>query len=113
MHHAERQTRYETKVMYVRGKLDDRIVDEIKEAGRETIVAQRVRTSGMDRAEIDALTTVDRVKALAVTAEGEASTNELLNILMPAAFMALLLMSVIMSGQYLLTTTVEEKSNRG
>ena len=26
--------------------------------------------------------------------------------------MALLLMSVLMSGQYLLTTTVEEKSNR-
>ena len=47
-----------------------------------------------------------------MTAAGEGATNELLNMLMPAAFMGLLLMSVLMSGQYLLTTTVEEKSNR-
>jgi ABC-type Na+ efflux pump permease subunit len=47
-----------------------------------------------------------------VTAEGERTTNRELNMLLPAAFMILLLMSVLTSGQYLLTTTVEEKSNR-
>jgi ABC-2 type transport system permease protein len=98
--------------LFVRGKLDDRIVDEIRDSVRESIVAQRIRLSGMDRAEINALTAVGRVRATAVTAEGEGSANEMLNMFIPMAFMALLLMSVLMSGQYLLTTTVEEKSNR-
>jgi ABC-type Na+ efflux pump permease subunit len=66
----------------------------------------------MNRSEITALTSVSRVQARAVTAEGEGSTNEVLNMFMPMALMGLLLMSVMMSGQYLLTTTVEEKSNR-
>jgi len=35
-----------------------------------------------------------------------------MNMLMPMAFMMLLFMSVMTSGQYLLTSTVEEKSNR-
>jgi ABC-type Na+ efflux pump permease subunit len=47
-----------------------------------------------------------------VTAEGEGRTNEILNRLIPMALMGLLLMSVLMSGQYLLTTTIEEKSSR-
>jgi ABC-2 type transport system permease protein len=98
--------------LFVRGKLDDRIVDEIKDSVRESIVEQRVRLSGMNRSEITALTSVSRVQARAVTAEGEGSTNEVLNMFMPMALMGLLLMSVMMSGQYLLTTTVEEKSNR-
>lgn len=98
--------------LFVRGKLDDRIVDEIKDGVRDAIITQRVRLSGMDRSQINALTTVERVQATAVTAEGEGASNEVLNMLMPAAFMGLLLMSVMMSGGYLLTTTVEEKSNR-
>ena len=47
-----------------------------------------------------------------VTATGEDRTNEVLNQVMPMAFMGLLLVSVMLSGQYLLTTTVEEKQNR-
>jgi ABC-type Na+ efflux pump permease subunit len=47
-----------------------------------------------------------------VTQEGERTTNEVLNTLMPAAFMVLLLMASLTSGSSLLTTTVEEKSNR-
>jgi ABC-type Na+ efflux pump permease subunit len=47
-----------------------------------------------------------------VTAEGEDRTNEILNRMVPMALMGLLLMSVMTSGQYLLTTTIEEKSNR-
>jgi ABC-type Na+ efflux pump permease subunit len=55
---------------------------------------------------------VDSVTSRTVTAAGEDRTNEVLNQIMPAAFMALLIVSVMMSGQYLLTTTVEEKSSR-
>ena len=55
---------------------------------------------------------MDRTASRTVTAEGERTTNEALNVLLPAVFMGLLLISVFTSGQYLLTTTVEEKSNR-
>jgi ABC-2 type transport system permease protein len=98
--------------LFVRGKLDDRVTDEIGNGVRDAIVDARVRRSGLDRKEVDALTTVDKVPSRTVTAEGEDRTNELLNRVIPMALMGLMLMSVLMSGQYLLTTTVEEKSNR-
>ncbi len=98
--------------LFVRGKLDDRLVREITDGMRDAIVDVRISRSGLDRKAIDVLTRVDRVRSRTVTAAGENATNEVLNMLMPAAFMALLLVSVLMSGQYLLTTTVEEKTNR-
>jgi len=98
--------------LFVRGKLDDRVTNEIGYGVRDAIVDARVRRSGLDRKEVDALTTVDKVPSRTVTAEGEDRTNELLNRVIPMALMGLMLMSVLMSGQYLLTTTVEEKSNR-
>jgi len=98
--------------LYVRGKLDDRVIDEISRAMREAIVAARVRLSGMDRAQIDAITKVEGITTREVTAGGEKTSNRLANMMMPMAFMGLLLMSTMMSGSYLLTTTVEEKSNR-
>lgn len=98
--------------LYVRDKLDDRIEDEIRNGLREAIVDARVRQSGLDRAQVEALTRVAPVTSRTVTAAGERETNEVANALLPAGFMVLLLVSVITSGQYLLTSTVEEKSNR-
>ncbi len=98
--------------LFVRGKLDDRVEDEIRAGVREAIVTARVRASGLDRDFVEALTRVDRVKSTTVTAAGERATSEIFNVLLPAGFMILLLVSVLTSGQYLLTTTVEEKSNR-
>ena len=66
----------------------------------------------MDPARAEGLTEVERPTSTTVTAMGEQETNELLNVLLPAVFMGLLLVSVITSGQYLLTSTVEEKSTR-
>jgi ABC-type Na+ efflux pump permease subunit len=109
---ADGKTRFGSYDLYVRGKLDDRVVDEISDGMKDAIVGARVAAAGFDRTRIDTLTKVDRVDSRTVTASGEGTTNEALNALMPAAFMALLLVSVLMSGQYLLTTTVEEKSNR-
>jgi ABC-type Na+ efflux pump permease subunit len=98
--------------LFVRAKLDDRVIEEIDDGLREAIVGARVGSAGLDPAQIEDLTTVDRVTSKTVTAEGEGRTNEVLNALIPAALMGLLLMSVMMSGQYLLTTTIEEKSSR-
>ena len=98
--------------LFIRGKLDDRVVSEIGNGLRDAIIGARLRTSGLDRTKIDALTKVERVQSRTVTASGENATNQVLNMLMPAGMMGLLLMSVLLSGVYLMTTTVEEKGNR-
>jgi ABC-2 type transport system permease protein len=109
---ADGAERFGSYDFFIRAKLDDRLIDEISGGIRESIVDARLRTSGLDRRAIDALTRVDRVASRTVTTAGEEGTNRVLNMVMPAAFMGLLLISVMLSGQYLLTTTVEEKANR-
>ena len=98
--------------LFVREKLDDRLEGEIKQALRDTIVSARVAARGLDPDEIDRLTRIGHVPSIAVTAEGERETSEILNVLLPVGFMGLLLISVMTGGQYLLTTTIEEKSSR-
>ncbi|HEX7485572.1 MAG TPA: ABC transporter permease [Vicinamibacterales bacterium] len=109
---AEGSQKFGSYALFVRGKLDDRLVDDLHAGMRDAIVAARLQESGLDPARIRNLTSVPRPGSLTVTAEGERTTNRELNMLLPAAFMILLLMSVLTSGQYLLTTTVEEKSSR-
>jgi ABC-type Na+ efflux pump permease subunit len=98
--------------IFVRHKLDDRLVDELHDVVSEAIIAARLAASGLDADRIKGMTRVARPRSRTVTAEGEQATNEALNIVIPAGFMVLLLVSVLTTGQYLLTSTVEEKSNR-
>ncbi len=97
--------------IFVRSKLDDRLETDVRNGLREAIVDARVSASGLNRGEIEALTRVDRPPSRTVTAVGEQTTNRVLNLLLPAAFMALLLISTMTSTQ-LMTTTVEEKASR-
>lgn len=98
--------------LYVREKLDDRIIDEIRGGLRDALIGARVREYGLDRNLIQAISKVPRVRSTTVTHEGEKETNEVLNMMLPAGFMILLLVSVLTGGQYLMTTTIEEKSSR-
>jgi ABC-2 type transport system permease protein len=98
--------------LFVRAKLDDRVKDEIRRSLRETLIAARVRDAGLDRADLDAIMKVKSVTSKTVTDAGEQRTNEVANLLVPAGFMVLLLLSVFTGGQYLLMSTIEEKSNR-
>jgi ABC-2 type transport system permease protein len=108
----EGQAAFGSYDIFVRPKLDDRLVDDLHDGLREAIVAARLEASGIDPARLDGLTDVAKPTSRTVSATGEEATNEVLNALLPAAFMILLLVSVLTSGQYLLTSTVEEKSNR-
>jgi ABC-2 type transport system permease protein len=109
---AEGKERFGSYDLFVRSKLDDRIESNIRDGLREAIIEKRVQASGMSRTEIEALTRVDRLPSRTVTEEGERTTNMVVNMLMPGAFMFLLLIASMTSGQSLLTTTVEEKSSR-
>ena len=98
--------------LFIREKLDDRLERELHSAIRDAIVDARVDARGLDRDELDALIRVPYHRSTTVTEEGERETFELLNTLLPLVFMALVLMSVLVSGQYLMTTTIEEKQSR-
>jgi len=98
--------------LFVRRNLDIRVQNEIRNAAVEAIVDARVRAAGLDRQRVDALTTVPRLPSVTVTTSGESATRPDFGQLMPMGFTLLLLISVMSSGQYLLTTTIEEKSSR-
>ena len=109
---TDRRLKFGSYQLFVREKLDDRIVDEIRDGLRTALIHARVAEYGLDQQLIEAVSEVPRVRSTTVTAGGEKATNEDLNMLLPAGFMILLLVSVMTGGQYLMTTTIEEKSSR-
>ncbi len=98
--------------LFVRSQIDDRLVEDIHTAVQEAIGSARLQAAGLSPKDIVSLITVKRAETRAITAEGEQKNSMVFNSILPIAFMILLLISVLTSGQCLLTTTVEEKSNR-
>ncbi len=101
--------------LYTADKLDDRIVDEIRGGMWEAIVEARVQARGLDRGDISRLTSVRPKTTVSVGESGEKKTSKkdkIIRFLVPVAFMVLLMMSVMTSGQQLMTNTIEEKSSR-
>jgi ABC-type Na+ efflux pump permease subunit len=98
--------------LYVPPKQDQRVEIAVQQALREAIIGARVKQQGLDRAALNELTTVPRVRAVTVSESSEGETAGALGFLLPLAFMVLLFTSVMGSGQGMLTTTIEEKSSR-
>jgi ABC-type Na+ efflux pump permease subunit len=99
--------------LFVREKLDDRVEGEIKTAVRESIIAARAKASGMDPKEVERLTDVPWVQSTRVTQQGEQkSQHEMAVVMILFCFMFLIFISVMTASQYLMTTTIEEKSSR-
>lgn len=98
--------------MFVAPKLDPEVQDEIRDQIARAIVDARLEAAKFDPGEIRDMTAAPRPPATVVTAEGERKSSEVAALLIPVGFMMLLWISVFTGGQYLLTSTVEEKSNR-
>ncbi len=98
--------------VYTVPKVDDRTIDEIRTALRWSILERRYEEAGMDRRRIDALTNVAYTPTREVTESGTRDSSMELTMLLPGAFMILMLMGTMTGGQYLMTTTIEEKSSR-
>ena len=103
---------YGTFEFFVAPKLDIQVQDDIEREVGKAIVDARIESSGMQVDRIRAITKRPEAVAKAVTKEGERTTNDAAKMLIPGAFMFLLWISVFTSGQYLLTSTIEEKSSR-
>ena len=97
---------------FVRAGLDDRIEREVLNGMESAIVDARVRHEGLDPRHVDALTTVERPRSITVTETAQSEGASVFTRFLPVAFAVLLMISVLSSGQYLMTTTIEEKSSR-
>lgn len=99
--------------LYLGEDLTRQHVDTLRDALQRAVVRARARAAELDLAYVRALVAEPSVVATTVTKKGgEAEQNELARVLMPLAFMLLLWTSTMLTGQYLLTSTIEEKSNR-
>jgi ABC-2 type transport system permease protein len=100
---------YET---YIPNGADDRAMGEIQQALQDGIINARARQQGLDRSRVDAIVRVTRGRSITVTRDSERATVRGLNQILPITFVVLMFMGVMTGGQSLLTSTVEEKSNR-
>ena len=98
--------------LFVPPNVDDRVEGEIYQGLREAIIGARIKAQALDRAAIDSLVRVARVKSVTVTKNDQRQTVAGFNMLLPGAFAVLLFIGVMTGGQALLTSTVEEKSSR-
>ncbi|MEM9064188.1 MAG: ABC transporter permease [Planctomycetota bacterium] len=95
-----------------RRKLDDRVISKMRGSIRGAIKDIRFDRAEIDEKQLAILSSVNS-DTQEVSETGETTeSNPLFGILLPIAMMILLMISVMTGGQYLLTTTIEEKSSR-
>ncbi|HEX2838493.1 MAG TPA: ABC transporter permease [Phycisphaerales bacterium] len=106
------EERYEKYQLFVAPRLDMEVQQDIKDQVASAIVDARLSSASYDVATVRSIMKRPAADSKAVTKEGDRTSNELAKFLIPASFMILLWISVFTSGQYLMTSTIEEKSNR-
>lgn len=108
----EGQADFGSYSLYTRPKVDPRTTNTIERTVERAIKDVRYELAGMDREELRRLTSIGRRDVQEVTETGTRESNQVLQFVLPGAVLVLLFMGVMTGGQYLLTTTVEEKASR-
>ncbi|MEO8467925.1 MAG: ABC transporter permease [Gammaproteobacteria bacterium] len=98
--------------LYLPPRPDNRVEIAVQQVLRDAIVGARLGMRGLDRGTINELVNVPRVQSITVSDNGEQTGGGGFALILPAAFMFLLFMGVMGSGQGMLTTTIEEKGSR-
>lgn len=94
-------------------RLDFDVKNDIKRQVGDAIIDARIAGSGLDAARVRKLLERPEVDDKDVTKAGvREASGELAGTFIPMGFMMLVWISVFTSGQYLLTSLIEEKSNR-
>jgi ABC-2 type transport system permease protein len=109
--HAE-GTAYGGYQLYAPRNLPEDAEGLLHTALQQVLVAQRLRSSGLDPDVVKAATHVARSQTVLVSSDGSQQGAQGLNRAMPFIMGILLFVSVMMGGQALMTSTVEEKSSR-
>lgn len=103
---------FEQYEVFVAPRLDPEVQRNLRDEVSQAIVDTRMELQGLDPSLIRNLTARPKAVSQAVTKEGDRKTSEAASFIVPAAFMFLIWVSVFTAGQYLLTSTIEEKSSR-
>jgi ABC-2 type transport system permease protein len=99
--------------LFIPSSLSPKHVMQISRALQKAVEDERVARSGVDKALIARLADAPEPTTVRISPEGaEAKENTELRFIVPMAFMFLLWICVFTSANYLLTTTIEEKSNK-
>lgn len=86
--------------------------DEIRDATDNAILDVRYSNAGVDRDFARRLAQRPASRSRSVTETGEAASDDFLLRIIPIAFMMLLFIAVFTGAQYLMMSTIEEKSSR-
>jgi ABC-2 type transport system permease protein len=98
---------------FFRPKLNNEAVGEIESAVEWSVRERRFASASIDRDQIRTIERVAQREAQEVTEQGEQKdTSGLTSMVVPVVAMVLILIATFTGGQYLLTTTIEEKSSR-
>jgi len=99
--------------LLIPSSLSPKHVRQISRALRRAVEQERIARSGVDAALIERLASVPEPSATRISPKGaEAEEHTEVRLIIPGAFMLLLWISIFTSANYLLTTTIEEKSNK-
>jgi ABC-type Na+ efflux pump permease subunit len=98
--------------LYTSRALTDQTEGAIHESMRDALVAARLGAGKLDRREVEATMRVQRPQPVVVSASGEQKMQRGLTRSMPLILGVLMFVGIVIGGQGLMTSTVEEKSSR-
>jgi ABC-2 type transport system permease protein len=98
--------------LYTSARIDDNTETTLRASVRAALIAARLRSIGQDPAIIATAQQVMQPESVVVSAAGERSGSRGVARFLPVACGVLIFIGVITGGQALMTSTVEEKSNR-
>jgi ABC-2 type transport system permease protein len=109
---ANGRSDYSSYRLYVPRNMPEDAESDLHEGLRQALTAVRLRATGFDTEIVKAATRVDRPRTVVVSPDGKQQRGQSLNRLLPMIMGVLLMMFVMMGGQALMTSTIEEKSSR-
>ncbi len=98
--------------LFTSSHLDDATESTLRDSVRAALVSARLKSDGLDPTAIAKAQQVFQPESVVVAAEGEHSGSRGIARFLPFASGILIFIGVITGGQILMTSTVEEKSNR-
>lgn len=98
--------------LYVNAGVNGRVQDVLHDAVRDAIIGVRAQAQDVERTQLERLLRVNQPAAVTVAPGGDRAPRGPLNMLLPMVLAALMVLGVMIGGQTLLTSTIEEKSSR-
>jgi ABC-2 type transport system permease protein len=98
--------------LYVTRNLDEATEAVIHDGVRLAVVNARLKASGMEIGQVETTMRVNRPSTMIVSAAGERKARPAFTRALPLLLGVLMFIGVMMGGQTLMTSTIEEKSSR-